>query len=91
MAQDPTSWRTKAILKKKEKKENPHTDKIDLPTWHFSAYTGPQKADSSSALQTLLDQLPAGREGVPWAAGWEGLSGSSEFCQEEKQTNKHVL
>lgn len=34
----------------------------------------------SSAHQTLLGLPLAGMEGVPYAAGWEGLCESSEFC-----------
>lgn len=34
----------------------------------------------SSAHQTPLGLPPAAMEGAPYAAGWEGLCESSEFC-----------
>lgn len=38
------------------------------------------------AHQTLLGRPPARREGVPCAARWEDLYGSSGFCQRTKNT-----
>lgn len=54
-------------------------------TWHSSTCRGPQRAGLNSAHQTLLGQPPAGREEVPWAAGWEDLCGSSGFCWSTKK------